>query len=163
MSISGTKARVVDRTANHAIGVYGDIVITYAFRGTVDDPSHLTVTGDLVRTEAERRGRGVRLLVVLAEAGLSRPPSPAVRAVAQKTAERHAAHVSKVALVVKGEGFGSAIHRAVISGMIALLRPAIRPAIVADAGAALAHLLEPGEPSDEVLRFCEHELSRSGG
>jgi len=160
--MTGAASRVVQRTANHAIGLYEDLVITYAFRGTVDDPRHISVTAELVRAENERRGERVRVMFVLAEASISRPPSAEVRATAQRLIAQHEGRVSKVAVVVAGEGFGPAIHRAVFGGIMAVLRPSIRPLVVADARSALTHLLEPDEPLDLVLRFCEEELSYPG-
>jgi hypothetical protein len=160
MTSSGSPFRVVDRTPNHAIGTYGDLVITYAFRGTIDDPAHLTVTGDLLRAEARRLGRPVRFLAVLAEAELSKPPSPVVRELAKKTMERRVGEVHKAALVVIGQGFGSAIHRAVVGSIVTILRPAVRPMVAADVRAALGYLLEPSERIDDVVAFCEQDLAR---
>jgi hypothetical protein len=153
------QGRVVERTPNHAIGVYDDMVILYAFPGSSEDARHLLVTSEVVKAEANRLKRPVRLLAVLTHSGLTSPPSVAVRATVQERAHRDVDHVSKVSIVVAGEGFGAAIHRAVVSGILGVFGGAVRPFVCADVRHALAYLLAPEQVNDGVLQFCERELS----
>lgn len=149
------EARVVEQTKNHAIGVVGDIVVIVAFRGSVEDPLHALVGERAVVTEAKRTAAPVRLLVVLPEASLSKPPSDAVRERIRLVIRRTIHHVAKLAVVVSGEGFGSAIHRAAIGVIASMHRTEPRPRVVADVGEALRHLLREDEPAGDILAFCE--------
>jgi hypothetical protein len=114
---------------------------------------------DAVLAEHGRSRAPVRLLVVFPEASRTPPPSNEVRAAVTKEARAHAAIVSKVAVALGGEGFAAATQRAVVAGVVALLRTQGKVTITADLPTAVAKLVEPGEDASTILEFCERELA----
>jgi hypothetical protein len=148
--------RVVERTENHALGVYGDIVIMYTFPGCVDDPRHVFASVETVIAESRRGRRPVRSLIVFPDE--PRPPSAALREAWQKAIPSTTGHVASVAMVVRSTGFGGAIQRAVVSSLMMLLRGRVVGSVQPDLRAALRYLGVAGAEIEAVARFCEGEL-----
>jgi len=150
------RGRVVHRNDKHAVGVFDDIVVLYMLRDASSDPSHVPIAAEALRAQAERTRRPARALAVLA--GTAGPPSAAVRAAWQRASRTYTATVGKMAIVIQGDGFEAAMRRAAVNGLLLVIRPSVRPAIVRELREGLVHLIEPHESVEAVAHFCEHEL-----
>ncbi len=155
---AGGKPRLVERTPNHAIALYNDLVMVVAYQTGTDNPAHIFAASEVIRAENERRGAPMRLLVVLPK--VNKPPAPAVRKAWEDASRRHSARLSRVAIVVQSEGFIASVQRAAISGGLLVFRMKIRPAVVGNLRAGLEHLIGPVEPVEPALSFCEQQLLR---
>jgi hypothetical protein len=146
---------VEDATKNHWIGTCRDAVLVFAYEGSHDDVRHVHVTARVV----ERLGKGskgpVKLLFVLPSRH-AKPPEASVRSAVAQAAKRLETQVGRSAVVVLGTGFGAAIHRGVVAGVLSLLRARIPVKVVGSVSEGLAHLFD-AEPDalGELVRACE--------
>jgi hypothetical protein len=154
---STSRARVVTRTKTFALGVYDDIVIMALFAGAADDPRHVTEAADLVKAQHERLGRPLRLLALM-HATL-RPPSAGVRDAFARVIPGTSSLLSRLALVVIGEGFEAAIHRGAATGFRLMVRAKMDTSIHSTLPEALGKLLAANEPREPLIQFCERELA----
>jgi hypothetical protein len=155
-SLRPRPSRVIERRADYALGVIDDLVVIVLFPPSADDPAHLYACVGAIQEESARRGRPVRLLVILHVA--PRPPAASVRGAWMELAPRNDALLSKMALVVRGEGFAASIQRAIVASLIAVLRPRVKTAIFRELREGLAHVAEPGQLIEPAVAFCEREL-----
>jgi hypothetical protein len=137
---------VEETTENHHIVTTGDLVLLFAYHGSSSDVWHVEATVRVIKRMNRQRKERVRFLFVFPETAAP-PPSAAVRDAiisAGKDAEKI---VSRACAVMPHTGFGAAIHRAVVTGVVALARWPVPHLITSDLHKGLAYLLAP----DEVL------------
>ena len=152
---------VEETTENHCVAVCGDVVLIFAREGSYADVQHVETGSRVLHRVARLRKGKTRVLFVLPEVN-ARAPSAAVRDAMLDVAKRLADRVSKGSLVLPGPGFGSAIHRGVMTGIFALARPEAQVKVTSDLREGLVHLLGEGEPVlGPLLRLCEE--TRRGG
>ena len=147
--------RQEESTPNHWIGWCGDLVLVFAYQGSHDDIRHV-MTGAALVERLKTEGRDVKLLFALPPLH-SKPPSARVRAALVQVGRRLVGQVSKVAVVVVGgSGFGAAVHRSAVTGVIAIVRPKIKVQVVGSFRDGLGALLEPGSTAmSALLNLCD--------
>lgn len=148
-----------EQTPNHAIGGLDEVILVVAFRGASDDPRHIQVTSQAIDRLFTRLRQPVRLLFAMPEATTSKPPSPAVREVLGRTVEHAAARLARVSLVVQGDGFGAAVHRATIASFTPFIRAGFPVRVSGTVPEGLDYLVGPGLRADALQRLYEDLLA----
>ncbi len=146
---------IEETTENHCIAVCGDVVLVFPYEGSHADVRHAETALRVIQRQSRQRQGLVRLLAVM-PATHSKAPTGPVRDAILEMATRHRDRVSAAAVVMPGSGFSAAIHRGVLTGMVALLRFRSPPKVTSDLREALVYLVGEGEPVlYPLLRFCE--------
>lgn len=157
--MSGPLLEVEDSTANHWVATWGDLVVIIAYEGSHADPSHVLVAGRAFVKVHARSGRPVGVLFILPP-GHGKPPSAEVRDALAATIRRLEPNTSRAALVVAGSGFGSAVHRAVITGSLTLFRGRKPYKVTSTIREGLEYLLGAEEAALQALLLaCEERLT----
>lgn len=141
---------VEESTAVHWVGSWRTVVIIAPRAGSHDDPRHIELGASLVDRISRRKKQPASLLFAL-PAAQPRPPGPRVRAAFTKAAKGLGSEaLARVALVVPGSGFGSALHRAAITGMLSLIQVTAPVKVHTTFESALAFLLEDDAEAKEL-------------
>jgi hypothetical protein len=158
----GWPITVEDSNDKHWVGACGDLTLVFAFEGSHDDLRHVVSAARLIEKRG-RSGHKSRLLFATPP-GHAKPPAAEVRKAIGQEASRVGGQLDRVALVVSGTGFGPAIHRGAIAGVLALRTHGLQVKVVGSLRLGVEHLLHdaPGviEP---ILSFCEERLSDGAG
>jgi hypothetical protein len=146
---------VEEATRTHWVGACRDVALAFAYEGSHEDTRHVYLTSRVVERLGKEAKGTVKLLFVL-PLHRSRPPEASVRSAVAQAVKRLEPQVARTAVVVLGTGFGAAIHRSAIAGILALLRTKIPIKVVGSVREGLAHLVdaESGAP-EELARTCE--------
>ena len=102
-----------------AVGLWGDTLVVYYDR----TPTMATVAAIEAATKVEAQGVKSLTVLVAIEASRCRAPPADVRAQTQQTLQRFAERTGAIAYVLVGSGFGAAAARAVIGGILLVVRP----------------------------------------
>jgi len=108
----------VRRSDGTAVGLCGNLFIIY-YERTPDMKTAAVV--DSAATVALCGLQNVSALIVIDPE--ARTPEPAVRSAIQKTIQRYESQTLAIAYAITGFGFSNAATRAVISGLLLLVRP----------------------------------------
>jgi hypothetical protein len=159
--VPGWPVHVEDSTANHWVGSCGDLVMVFVYEGSADDVRHISTGAELVERLHRERRAPVRLLFALPPHH-AKPPSSRVRRAFTQAAKRLEGRVLRAAVVVASRGFGAAIQRGAITGIIAIVRPKVSIKVEAGLREGLRFLLGDNEPVFEpLLKLCEQTLAGS--
>jgi len=112
---------VEESTENHWVATWGTLVVVIAYEGSHADPAHVAAAGRAFLKLHERSGKPVDVLFILPPSH-GKPPSSEVRDALAAAIRRLEPNTSRAAIVVTGSGFGSAVHRAVVTGSLTLTR-----------------------------------------
>jgi hypothetical protein len=145
---------VEDTTENHWIGTSRDMVLAFAYRGSYDDVRHVQVGARVVERMSRDQNAPVKLMFVVQSH--AKPPEPAVRSEFVKVARRRHAQVAKAAVVVLGAGFGAAIQRSAIAGVLVVLRTTVPIKVVSTVRDGLSSLVDENSIGfHELVLRCE--------
>jgi hypothetical protein len=98
-------------------------------------------------------GRPAQLLFVV-RSRLSKPPIAEVRSAITDAMTKNQKLASRAAIVILGSGFGPAIHRGAITGLIAIVKPTVPLTVSSDLSEGLRTLFD--ETSPEFTQFVKH-------
>lgn len=154
----GYRLELEESTENHWIGTCRDVVLVFAYEGSHDDVRHVHTTGRVLERLSRQTGAPVKLLFVLPPQH-SKPPDGRVRDALAQGVRRLEKQVSRAAVVVSGTGFGAALHRGAVTGILALIRSKTPVKVVGDVRDGLAHLMEADCGAFQpLLRHCEERV-----
>lgn len=155
----GWLIEVEDSTNNHWVGSCGDLMIAFAYQGSHNDLRHVQAIGRCIDRLGKDSKNGVRILFVLPPLH-AKPPDEKVRRALVDELRRCAAQISIAAIVVEGTGFGAAIHRGVLTGILGVVRPKFRLVVEGSVRAGLSSLLDSRSAVFRpLLRYCEDRLT----
>ena len=146
---------VEETTDNHCVASCRNLVLVFAYEGSHDDVRHVDTGMRVVERLYRQRKETVRLLFALSDTH-TRPPSAPVRGAMLDAAKRNEGRLSRCCLVAPGAGFGAAIHRGAVTGIVGLLRVRVPFTVTSNLRDALVYLLGDGQPViPPLLQFCE--------
>jgi hypothetical protein len=153
--VPGWVVELEESTRNHWVGSCGNIALIFAYEGSHDDVRHVHAMARRVERLGKQSSNGVRLIFALPPLH-SKPPDDNVRRELVTGMRRLAPLVSHTAIVVGGTGFGAALHRGVVTGIMAMARPSFRVKVEGSLRAGLGFLLDSESAVFEpLLRYCE--------
>jgi hypothetical protein len=153
---------VAETSPNHWLGSCGDLVMLFAYEGSHNDTAHVTSGERLIQRLVRRNPAPLRLLFAL-PVGHAKPPDQRVRDELRRVIGRFEAHFERTSLLVLGTGFGPAVHRGAMTGLLAFVRPKATVKVHASIEDALHFLLGVGHPGHaELHAHCERHLGSSG-
>jgi hypothetical protein len=146
---------VEESTPHHWVGSAGNVVLAFAYPGSQQDVRHVLTTARVVGRVRQDFGR-VRVLVVLPSEGGA--PDARVRGAIVKLVRAYEAKGEerdmRFAIVLRGTSFHAAIHRGVVSGILALRSWDAR--MFGDLRAALRYVVEGTDaPFDALAAACD--------
>ncbi|HRI51244.1 MAG TPA: hypothetical protein PLW65_13780 [Pseudomonadota bacterium] len=155
----GWLIEVEDSTPNHWVGSCRDLVIAFAYPGSHNDLRHVQAIARCIERLGKNSKNGVRILFVLPPLH-AKPPDEKVRRALVDEIRKSAAQIAIVVTVVEGTGFGVAIHRGVLTGILAMVRPKFRLVVEGSVRAGLSLLLDSKSAVFQpLLRYCEDRLT----
>ena len=155
--------QVVDRTKNHVVAIYDDVVITYAYKRSVDDPLHVTATGRAVVATSLRTGKPVTIVFVIADAETAQAPSAAVREAITTWGRNNLSHVARMVTIIPGHGIGSSIHRSVVRAIAVMFMRSVKVEVVDSLREAFMRHSLTGAALDDAVAFCDQIVDRRVG
>lgn len=138
---------------HHWVGALGDLVLTFIYDGSHDDPAHVQITSRLLERVSREHGGRTKLLTVLAKTDKHSPGS-IVRDAIAKVAPQIAPLCERVCIVIPGQGFSAAFQRAGVTTVIMLVRSSVQTKVYGNVDEALAFLLGAEHP--HLARLKEH-------
>ena len=144
-----------DETAQHFVGASGEVVVVIAREGSQEDLRHITATTSLVE-RLSRNSKTTKLLFVMPRS--AKPPNAEVRDALLKASRRLDGKLAHIAVVITGQGFGAAVHRAVITGLVSLMRSKVPLKVKSSIEEGLRYLLDDNAKVAELTRLCEQRL-----
>jgi hypothetical protein len=157
--MTGLNVEVEERTQHYWVGTAGDIILVFAYPDSHEDPGAIKALGRTVEKYHRKHHRRAKVLFVLPTEA-AKPPDANVRKAIVEVAKAVETLVERVAVVIGGTGFGAAIHRGALTGIMAMVRPSVPVKVANGVREGLELLWQPPSHGLEVLAAYCADLAR---